>query len=310
MTDAIGSGKTVLVVGATGYIGNAVVAESVRRGYEVIAVTRSLNANCQFDGAEVVLADVADPASIAGAFKRRIDIVISCLACRAGLAKDFDDIDYKATLNVLNAALKNGTQQFVLLSAICIRKPDLPLQLAKLKMEDALIRSGIDYTIVRPTAYFWVFDAQTRNIENGKPGFLIGTGNQAFHNPIAKEDLAKFMIDCIGSSEHINRIHIIGGPEVPENVITYRDSLLMIFESMDKEPKLVSVPCWLFLIAIRITRLLGLVSRKIGVFSEFLHVVYYYTNNDMRAPGFGSMTIKEHLLDITREELEKRRGKV
>jgi len=301
MNDDKNNGKTILVVGATGYIGNAVVAESVRRGHDVIAVTRSLKNDCQFEGAEVVLADVTDPESVAKAFNKKIDIVISCLACRSGLAQDFDEIDYKATLNVLNAAKENGTDQFILLSAICVRKPDLPLQLAKLKMEDALMRSGIDYTIVRPTAYFWVFDAQTRNIEKGKPGFLIGTGDQAHHNPIAKEDLAEFMVSCIGSSEHINRIHIIGGPEVPENIITYRDSLMMIFESMGKEPKLVSFPGWVLVAVIRITGFIGVFIRKIGVFSEFLKITHYYLNNDMRAPGYGSITIKQHLMDTTRK---------
>ena len=301
MNDDKKSAKKVLIVGATGYIGSAVVTESVRQGYDVIAVTRSLKNDCQFDGAEVVLADVTDPVAIAEAFNRKIDVVISCLACRSGLARDFDEIDYKTTLNVLNAAKENGTGKFILLSAICVRKPDLPLQLAKLKMEDALIRSGIDYTIVRPTAYFWVFDAQTRMIENGKPGYLIGTGDQACHNPIAKEDLAEFMVGCIGSSEHQNRIFIIGGPEVPDNTVTYRDSLMMIFESMGKEPKLVSIPGWLLTAVIRITGFIGLFFRKIGVFSEFLKIVYYYLENDMRAPGYGSITLKQHLMDTTRK---------
>jgi len=301
MTDTIDNGKTVLVVGSTGYIGNAVVAEAVRQGYDVIAVTRSLKPDCRFDGAEVVLADVTDPASVAEVFGRRIDIVISCLACHSGLAKDFDDIDYRATLSILNAALENGTRQFILLSAICVRKPDLPLQLAKLKMEDALMRSGIDYTIVRPTAYFWVFDAQTKIIENGRPGFLIGTGDQASHNPIAKEDLAEYLVDSIANSERMNRVFVIGGPETPENIITYKDSLLMVFESLGKEPKLVRIPSWLYMTLIRMTRFIGLFSRKIGVFSEFLHITYYYLHNDMRAPGYGSITFKQHALDTTRK---------
>jgi dolichol-phosphate mannosyltransferase len=63
MDDDKKSGKTILVAGATGYIGNAVVAESVRRGHDVIAVTRSLKNDCQFEGAEVVLADVTNPES-------------------------------------------------------------------------------------------------------------------------------------------------------------------------------------------------------------------------------------------------------
>ena len=297
MTDNSDKAKTVLVVGATGYIGNAVVAESVRRGYNTVAVTRSLKNDGEFHGAEVVLADVTDPGSLPKIFDRKIDVVISCLGCHSGLPKDFDAIDYKATLEILHAALANGTQQFILLSAICVRKPDLPLQLAKLKMEDALIRSGIDYAIVRPTAYFWVFEAQNKLIEKGRPGFLIGSGEQAVHNPIAKEDLAEFLVGCIDNDERRNRIHIIGGPEVPENIITYKESLLMVFESLGKEPKLISVPGWLYMAVIRTTRFIGHFSRKIGVFSEFLHITYYYLHDDMRAPGYGSRTFKQHVLD-------------
>ncbi|MGI9309572.1 MAG: NAD(P)H-binding protein [Gammaproteobacteria bacterium] len=301
MGDTNKGGKTVLIVGATGYIGSAVVTEAVAQGFDVIAVTRSLNNDRQFDGAEVVLADVSDPASIARAFNRKVDVVISCLACRSGLAEDFDAIDYKATVNVLNAAQENGTEKFILLSAICVRKPDLPLQLAKLKMEDELIRSGIDYTIVRPTAYFWVFDVQTKMIKKGKPGYLIGSGEQAVSNPIAREDLAEFMVDSIHNDERRNRVFIIGGPEVPGNIITYKDSVEWIFESMGKEPKVVCIPGWAVTAVIRTTWFIGLFIRKFGVFSEFLKVVYYYLENDMRAPGYGSRTLQQHLLDTSRK---------
>jgi divinyl chlorophyllide a 8-vinyl-reductase len=293
--------QTVLIVGATGYIGSAVVAEAVSKGHDVIAVTRSPAKEGQFSGAEVVVADVSDPASIATAFQRKIDVVISCLATRSGLPKDFDDIDYKATLNVLNVAQENGVDKFILLSAICVRKPDLPLQLAKLKMEDALMRSGIDYTIVRPTAYFWVFDAQTKMIKKGKPGYMVGKGDQAISNPIAKEDLAEFMVGSIGNSERKDRVFILGGPEVADNIVTYKDSLLMVFESLGMEPNIVSVPGWVMNALIKLTWFIGLFVRKIGVFSSFLKIVLYYLENDMRAPGYGSVTLKQYLMDTTRD---------
>ena len=292
---------TVLIVGATGYIGRAVVAEAVRQGHDVIAVTRSMQNDRWFEGAEVVLADVSDPVSMEAAFSRKVDVVISCLATRSGLPKDFDDIDYKATLNVLNIAQKHGTGKFILLSAICVRKPELPLQLAKLKMEDALMRSGIDYTIVRPTAYFWVFDSQTRMIAKGKPAYVVGGGEQSRHNPISREDLAEFMVGSIGNSERSNRIFVIGGPEVPGNIVTYRDALSMVFASLGREPKIVSIPTWLFVALLRITAFVGLFSRRVGKFSGFLNVVHYYLVNDMRAPGYGSMTLQQHLMDTTRD---------
>lgn len=292
---------TVLIVGATGYIGRAVVAEAVRQGHDVIAVTRSMQNDRWFEGAEVVLADVSDPVSMEAAFSRKVDVVISCLATRSGLPKDFDDIDYKATLNVLDVAQKHGTGKFILLSAICVRKPELPLQLAKLKMEDALMRSGIDYTIVRPTAYFWVFDSQTRMIAKGKPAYVVGGGEQSRHNPISREDLAEFMVGSIGNSERSNRIFVIGGPEVPGNIVTYRDALSMVFASLGREPKIVSIPTWLFVALLRITAFVGLFSRRVGKFSGFLNVVHYYLVNDMRAPGYGSMTLQQHLMDTTRD---------
>jgi len=260
-------------------------------------VTRSAGSADKFPGAEVVLADVTDPASIAKAFNRKIDSVISCLGCHSGLAKDFDAIDYKATLNVMNAALANGSKKFVLLSAICVRKPELPLQLAKLQMEDELMRSGLDYTIVRPTAYFWVFEAQNRMIAKGKPGFLIDGGEGAVHNPISKEDLAEFMVGSLTNEERRERVYVIGGPEAPGNIITYKDSVRMVFEALGKEPKYINVPGWSVVAVIKLAWFFGLAFRKIGVFSEFVKIVHYYVKYDMRAPGYGSMTYQQHVID-------------
>lgn len=298
--NTVNSDTTVLIVGATGYIGRAVVAETVRQGYRTIAVVRSRKPDSRFEGAEVVVADVGDPASMAQVFARKVDVVISCLATRSGVPKDFDDIDYVATLNVLNAALAAGAGKFILLSAICVRKPELPLQLAKLKMEDALMRSGIDYTIVRPTAYFWVFDSQIRKIAQGKPAFMIGSGDQSVHNPISREDLAGYMVDCIGNPERRNRIFILGGPDVPGNIISYRDALRMIFEALGQEPRIIRIPEWVLTTLIRVTRFIGLFARRVAAFSGFLTVVHYYLVNDMRAPGYGSMTYQEHVRAETR----------
>ncbi len=289
--------KTVLIVGATGYIGSKVVAEAVKQGHEVIAVTRSIKSEDQFPGAEVVAADVTDRASIAKVFNKPVDAVISCLGCHSGIAKDFDAIDYQATLNVLHSALDNGTKEFILLSAICVRRPELPLQLAKLKFEDELMRCGIHYTIVRPTAYFWVFDSQARLIAKNRPAFLIGSGSQSVHNPISQEDLAEWMVSSIDNPERRDRVFVIGGPEVDGNVISYKEAITMMFEAMGKEPRFISVPEWAFKSVIQITRFLGLFSHRIGSFHELLKIIWYYMQYDMRAPGYGTMTFKDHAIN-------------
>ena len=68
---------------------------------------------------------------------------------------------------------------------------------------------------------------------------------------------------------------VIGRPEVTGHIITFKQSLEMIFASLGKEPRLVSVPDWLVLALIGVTGFLGKFIRKVGVFSEFLKICYY-----------------------------------
>ena len=293
--------KRVLVVGATGYIGRQVVAELVSRNYQVIAVSRRPAKQGEFEGAQVRIADVTDPQSLQKAFHDDINVVISCLACHIGMPADYDKIDYQATLNVLEAAKANIVDHFILLSAICVKVPRLPLQYAKLKMENALMISKMDYTIVRPTAYFWVMDRQFDNIRKGMSGWMVGNGEDARYNPISKEDLAEFMINCVEDTHHRNRVYLIGGPETPENIVTYKRNMEMIFEALGKKPKVKSLPVWLIPAAIGITKFIAVFIPKVRHATEFLRIFHYYSINDMLAPGYGTRTLKDHLEMLAKE---------
>ncbi len=132
--------RRILIAGASGTIGSAVVRQLQADGEAVTVLPRS------------ALADAgALAAFMVGA---RAEVVISCIASRSGAPKDAEAVDYRANLALLNAAQAAGARQFILLSAICVQKPLLAFQHAKLKFEAALTQSGIGYTIVRPTAFF------------------------------------------------------------------------------------------------------------------------------------------------------------
>ncbi len=292
--------KRIMVVGATGFIGQAVVKELVSRDmYDVVAVSRRPVEKSEFNGAEILVADVTDPKALRKAFSDDIHVVISCLACHLGLPADYHKIDHEATLAVLQEAQANVTTQFILLSAICVKEPQLPLQFAKLKMEHDLMCSGICYTIVRPTAYFWVFDRQLDNMKKGMPGFVFGNGDQATYNPISKEDLAEFLVDSIDNPKRKNRVFPIGGPEIPENTVTYRETLEMGFKALGKEPKIRRLPMWILPSVIGMTKVLGKVIPKVGLATEFLSIFHYYSTNDMLAPGYGKKTIQDYFTEIT-----------
>jgi divinyl chlorophyllide a 8-vinyl-reductase len=223
--------KRVVIVGATGYIGKFVVRESVRRGYETVAVSRTLQIGSKeiFDGAEIVVADVTDENSLKKkVFDKHADAVINCLASRTGSTSDSELIDYQASLNVLNAARDVGIRHYVLLSAICVRKPLLAFQRAKLKIEAALQnQADIKYSIVRPTAFFKSVSGQMELLREGKPFVMFGDGELCKCNPIAETDLAEFMLNCLDEKDKWDKILEIGGPDAG---MTMKQQGEMIFE--------------------------------------------------------------------------------
>jgi divinyl chlorophyllide a 8-vinyl-reductase len=61
----------------------------------------------------------------------------------------------QASANCLNALREQGGTHYVLLSAICVQKPLLEFQKAKLKLEeDISSQNDVTWSIVRPTAFF------------------------------------------------------------------------------------------------------------------------------------------------------------
>ena len=169
--------KRVFLAGATGYIGKHAARELVRRGHQVVclarrragvggAATEAVTAK-DLAGAEVRFGDVTSRESLLrdGLRGEAFDAVVSCLASRTGGEKDAWLIEHQANLNLLAACRDAGAGHFVLLSAICVQKPLLHFQHAKLAFEEALIDSGLIYSIVRPTAFFKSLSGQVDRVK-------------------------------------------------------------------------------------------------------------------------------------------------
>ena len=222
--------KTVVVFGSSGYIGRAVVQESVQRGYNTIAIVRSaekiLSEEGQrlyqnsFDGAQVVELDVSNPQSLSQYLSgvQNVDTIVSCMASPIGTKKEAYAIDHQATLNCLNAGRDERVKarHFVLLSAFCCKNPLLQLQRAKLKFESELQnQSDMSYSIVRPTAFFKSVSGQLEGIQNGNPYVLFDDGAVTRCNPIAESELAEYMLNTLDDKEKWNKIMNVGGPDQP-----------------------------------------------------------------------------------------------
>ena len=158
--------------------------------------------------------DVTDSASIAGDGFRgeRFDALVSCLASRTGAPKDAWAIDFQAHVDALAVAKDAGVSQMVLLSAICVQKPRLAFQHAKLAFERVLMASGLTYSIVRPTAFFKSLSGQVDRVKRGKPFMVFGDGAVTACKPISDDDLGRFLVECLEDESRYNRVLPIGGP--------------------------------------------------------------------------------------------------
>ncbi|MBN2907847.1 MAG: NAD(P)H-binding protein [Rhodobacteraceae bacterium] len=276
--------RRVFVLGGTGTIGKATVDALVQRGHEVICFvrpraggdpTRGLPA-----GVDVRLGDVTDPASLArdGFRGERFDALVSCLASRTGVPRDAWAIDHQAHVDALAAAQAAGVTQMVLLSAICVQKPLLGFQQAKLAFEKTLIDSGVDYSIVRPTAFFKSLSGQLDRLRQGKPFLLFGDGTLTACKPISDADLGAYIAECLDDDSRRNRILPIGGPG---DAITPRQQGDYLFHILGQEPKFRQVPVAMLDIIIAVLATLGRVSPGLRDKAELARIGRYYATESM-----------------------------
>jgi len=317
------TGERVTVVGATGYIGKAVVRDLVRRGYPTSAVVRdagSAASEPKFNGAKLVEADVCDPNNLAAssAFgKGNIDVVISCLASRSGSKKDSFAIDYQATLNCLNAARDAGARHFVLLSAFCVKSAErqdpyaLQFQYAKKDMESELrAQNDLTYSVVRPTAFFKSVSGQVEVVNGGGPFvyFDLGDGKCATCNPISEPDLAAALVDTIADKSKSNVVWNLGGPD---EGLSMRQQGELVADVLGKEEaKLLGVPIGIFDAIINGLQFLAdtFKSEKLEDAAEFGRIGRYYALEDMLTTDpsekYGRTTLRQHYERIAVEGQE------
>lgn len=266
------------MLGATGTIGRATVRALIAREHEVVCFGRIVPS--QTEGAISRIGDVTDPQSLTeqGFCSERFDVVLSCMASRSGLHADAWAIDHMAHMKVLAAAQSAGVRHFVLLSAICVQKPRLAFQHAKLAFETALIESGLTYSIVRPTAYFKSLSGQVERVRNGKPFLVFGDGELTACKPISDDDLANYLVDCISDKNSHNRILPIGGPG---KAMTPKQQGEMLFRLLGQEPRFKHVPLGLLDAIIGALNLAGRIVPAAARKAELARIGRYYAIESM-----------------------------
>ena len=296
---------SVLLLGASGTIGQAVLSELVLQGHAVTCLIRKGAMDRDAGTFRKIEIDFSDNKGVERAFASvRADAVISCMTSRSGIPSDAWAVDYLAHSRALKAALVAGIDRFVLLSAICVQKPSLEFQRAKLAFEAELRRSDICWSIVRPTAFFKSLSGQVRRVQEGKPFLLFGDGTLTACCPISDRDLARYIVDCLTLQERWRQILPIGGPGP---ALTPRAQGALLFELLNKPARFRHVPIGVMDAIISTLSTLGRISPALATKAELAKIGRYYATESMlvwnetagrydesATPAFGSDTLRAH----------------
>jgi len=284
--------NNVLVAGATGYLGKHLLHELKLQGYHAIALARNPSKLDSLSVDQIVKAEVTQPESLKGHL-RHVDCLISTVGItrqKEGLS--YMDVDYQANANLLKEALASGVKKFIYVSVL---NGHLMRNLkgieAKEKFVDELMRSGLDYTIIRPNGFFSDMTDLLTMAQKGRV-YLFGSGNYC-GNPIHGEDLARFIVN---NMHHPVSELEVGGPEI----LSHNEMARAAFEATGRKEKIVHVPLWIRNLSLQLIR--WFTPQKIYGPAEFFMTVMAM---DMVAPEYG----EHHLSDFYKKQVSQSEAK-
>ncbi len=304
----------IFVAGSTGYIGKNVVKYALDNGFDVVTAKRHSDNKPGQLNKKLKVIKISNNDNNWIADLEKVDVIISCLASRTGEPKDAHLVDYKLNCLLLEKAKALKCSQFILLSAICVQKSRLAFQFEKLAFEEELKKSGLNFSIVRPTAYFKSLSGQIENIKKGKPYVYFGDGQITQCNPISEKDLSLYILSCIKDKTKWKKILPIGGPK---QSITPKDIGKILFEIFEVSPKYKSFPTKL-LDAIRLLLLIiSPFSNWAKNKSELIKIAKYYATESMliwdekkecydanMTPSTGKDTLRDYFYSIKNLDLQ------
>ena len=224
----------VTVFGATGVVGRALLPYLSE--HEVTAVSRSERDD---PGARWIVADAATGEGVAPALDDAE--VVYYLVHSLGSA-DFEQQDRAAAETVARAAADAGVRQIVYLGGLGADDPDASPHLrSRRETGERLASAGVPVTTLRAAMIVGKGSAAFETIlglVKRLPVMITPTWVSTPTQPIALEDVARYLAGVCGTETSFDEGYDVGGPEV----MTYRQMIERIASLLGRRPVIVEVP--------------------------------------------------------------------
>ena len=198
----------ILVVGATGVVGGMIARRLLEKDQEVRVLVRRDSPSSQLiqqglatsaeelieAGAQPVHGDLRDRASLDAAVEGVETVITTANSAMRGGADNPQSVDLQGNRNLIEAARAAGVEHFIFVSLLGadVNNP-APFVQAKAQSESALRESGMEYTILAPTAFMEVWPAMVVGMPTlqGRSVTLVGEGRR-HHSFVSNRDVAAF----------------------------------------------------------------------------------------------------------------------
>jgi uncharacterized protein YbjT (DUF2867 family) len=202
----------ILLVGGTSHLGSVLIPLLLARGEKVRVLSRNRSAALAA-GSELVVGDVRSTASVEEAVTGCHTVISAFHGFMGGRGAGPDEVDRVAGIGLIDAARDTGPR-FVYVSALGAAA-DHPLSLlrAKYAVEQHLVATDLDWTILRPATYLEVWLEIVRGkLDIGGPALVLGPGENPI-NFVSIHDVAAVVQHCLVDPTTVRQVIDVAGPE-------------------------------------------------------------------------------------------------
>jgi nucleoside-diphosphate-sugar epimerase len=280
----------ILITGATGFIGKALVLELIKQNFDISIAVRQKSNFFSNKVKQFIVGDFESNPDFSASLAE-----VDCIIHLAGKAhvtgkalalNEFRNINSELTLNLAKQAVTAGVERFIFLSSIGVNgnqntKPFLEIDtpnpqesyaISKYEAEQGLLKlaknSGLEVVIIRPPLVYG-------NNAPGNFGRLIQWASAKFILPlplgavnnsrslIAIDNLVNFIIVCTLHLKSVNEIFLISD----NDTLSTTQLLKKIAKAFNKKALLLPVPIsWMIFVA----KLLGKETDAVRLFSSLI----------------------------------------
>ncbi len=283
----------VLVAGATGYIGGSVLQILHEKGFWIRALCRDQSRLRNPDWCDDIFIGHATRPETLRNLCDGIDVVFSSIGIRSFKRQpSFWDVDYQANLNILESAKAAGVKHFIFVSVL--HAPEMarlsPIALARERVAQAVMKSGMDFNIFQPTGFFndtreLLTMAQHKGVIR-----LFGDGSGII-NPLSALDFGEEVVKVIKEPMLRNTVRSVGGSEK----ISHRQMAELVFQLLGQKPRIKTFPAWAIALWALLVRPLNYNAYAVIKFFEFIA-----RTPDMTGEPIGQRRVEEFLRNLAK----------